>query len=74
MNTDVTFHKVETLIAEEAANSIRANIQAIHFKVIVLQQTLGQVVADKTVHPKNQHARAAFNRRHRLAAKQCPGD
>ncbi|MOA01964.1 hypothetical protein D3C78_1213940 [compost metagenome] len=37
MNTDIPFHKVEARIANETANCIGTNIQAIHFKIVVLQ-------------------------------------
>ncbi|MNZ76851.1 hypothetical protein D3C78_953730 [compost metagenome] len=37
VNTDVPFHKVETRIANETTYRIGTDIQAIHFKVVVLQ-------------------------------------
>ena len=45
-------------MAAKTLNSVGADVQAIHFILIVLQQTLGQVVTDKAVNAQDQDAGA----------------
>ncbi|MNP23002.1 hypothetical protein D3C76_1156930 [compost metagenome] len=71
MNADIPFHEMETRAVEETADRIRANIKAIDFVVVVFEQTLGQMVTDKTVHTEDQHAGAAFQGNKRCAGDQC---
>lgn len=74
MDADIAFNKVEARVVEEAADGVGANIRAVNLVVVVLQQTLGQVVTDKAVHPEDQHAGAALNRHHRFAAQHRAGN
>ena len=74
VDADIAFNKVEARVVEEAADGVGANIQAVNLVVVVLQQTLGQVVTDKAVHPEDQHAGAALNRHHRFAAQHRAGN
>ncbi|VTM86086.1 Uncharacterised protein [Raoultella ornithinolytica] len=73
MNADIAFNEVEARVAQETTDRVRPDIQTIDFIVVVGEQTLGQVVTDKTVHAKDQHAGTAFNRHNRLAAQYRTG-
>ena len=70
MNADIAFHKVEARAVEEAADGVRADIQAVNLVAIIGQQAFGQVVTDKAVHTQNQHAGAALHRHKRTAGEQ----
>ena len=74
VDADIPFHEMEARAIKETADGIGANVEAINFVVIVFQQTLGQVVTNKTVHAEDQHAGAALNCHHRGAGDQGAGN
>ncbi|VFT72607.1 Uncharacterised protein [Klebsiella aerogenes] len=73
VNADIAFHEVETRALKETADGVGADIQAVNFIVVVLQQALGQMVTDKAIDAEDQHAGATLNRHHRFAADHRPG-
>ena len=66
MDADIALNEVETRVADKALNGIRADIQTVDIKIIILQQTFCQMVTDKTVYAQNQYTRAAFDQAVRL--------
>jgi hypothetical protein len=52
VNADIAFNEVEARVAEETTDRVRPDIQTVDFVVVVGEQTLGQVVTDKTVDAK----------------------
>lgn len=69
MNADITFDKVKMRMIKETTNGVAADIQPVDFIMIFAQQAFCQMVANKAIHPEDQHPGTASGGANRLTVK-----
>ncbi len=52
---DIAFEEMKARLVEQVGDALGIHVHAIHFPIGGGEDAVGQMVADETVHPENQH-------------------
>ena len=61
VNADIAFDEMESWMLQKTTNGVAANVESIHFVIVLLQQAFGQMVTNEAIDAKDQHASTAFS-------------